>query len=153
ANDGSESTTLCEYAHVDVDQEQPDGNECGSGMHEDGEADDEDQVGGHVLGKPHDDAGDEHEHHADLEAPEEHFLAGVVTASGRHLFILVADVVIDRLEPGMVDFRKVHLGGPHAVHLHDGHGENNAEPGMKHAGNLAAAKEEREPEEPRRPEG
>ena len=80
-------------------------------------------------------------------------MSGIVAAGGRHLVVFVADVVAHGTEPRAIDVVEMHLRRPQRVHLHDADEEDQTDPRMEHARDRCAAENDREPEQPRRPEG
>src|SRR5580700_6179383 len=119
-------------------------------MNQDGEITQEPEIPRHVLRKPKNHAAEEKQYAANDKAPEKKFLPRIVTSCGGHLVVFIPNVVSDRVPPRLVCSCRIHLRRPHAKHLQDGSGENQACPRMQHPRDLPAAQQCRNPEAPRR---
>ena len=113
-----------------MDDERADGEERADDVNENGQTAQPQKARRNRIHEPHREARDEETNDAVEHHPEKLLLTPVEAVDGRQIFILVADVVLNRRLPREIGLGGLHVIAPDAIHPERGRGEEQAEPRM-----------------------
>src|SRR5438445_4066672 len=148
-NYGPECTTLCEHAHVNVNQEVCNRKQRSDRMQEHRNIAQPAEIPRDPFRKPQYNSSQQQYDRGIEKTPKQSFLSRVVASCRRHLVVFVLNIVTYRSPPLLVHFRALHLRRPVTVHTRYRVEENQTDPGMQCSRNLPATHQHGDPKKPR----